>query len=316
MGHASGMGDALFPGLDNHRLSSVDVVLESTSEDLRYKRTVVSATERFRGPDTILISNSSSILPWKIDPGCVGMHFFYPIELHPLAEVILREGAPDSVSDRVFTFASQIGIEPLIETEQSAFIANRLLLPLQNEAFEAMQKGFPSDCVDECSVSELFPHPILTYMDHIGLDVVLTAVEGYVGRMAAAEQVSYVPLLDGLREAVAAGVLGHKVRKGIRGRDWDERKECTSSARNRLSEKMGAVVLNSVLRSTEEGRLDPCSFERIVDMVWSGTGTIDEVVRQSGHRIFERLQEEYRRNGVPYLKPARVFKSILPKGVS
>ncbi len=307
---AVGLGQSLCLGREDPVVGSVDVMLESTSEDLERKQTVVKTANRFRREHTILLSNSSSILPWNIDPSCIGMHFFYPVELHPTAEIILSETISKETKHRVLGFASRAGIEPLVENEQSAFAVNRLLLPLQNEAFRALRSGFPAECVDECSISELFPNPILTYMDHVGIDVVMKAVEGYLGRMASTEQQSFAPLRDGLREAVAVGVLGNKVKTSIRQLYRDGRINCTTEERLGLSEKMTAVLLNSVLRFKENGLLEYGSLDTIIEAVWGGKGSIDTFVQRDGIRIIERLQDGYHRTGFSYFEPAHVLKSV------
>lgn len=310
IGEATGLGQSLYLGREDSVVGSVDVILESTSEDLECKRAVVKTANRFRREHTILLSNSSSILPWDIDPSCIGVHFFYPVELHPAAEIIFSESVSEETKHRVFGFVARAGIEPLVENEYSAFAVNRLLLPLQNEAFRALGNGIPAEYVDECSASELFPNPILTYMDHVGIDVVLKAVEGYIGRMSSTERQSYAPLREGLREAVAVGVLGNKVKTSIRQLYRDGRMNYTIEGCSVLSERMTAVLLNSVLRFTEKGLIEHSRVNTIIEAVWGGKGLIGMLVQRDGISILERLQDGYHRTGFLYFEPAHVLRSL------
>lgn len=194
-------------------IPSESLVLESVEEDLDAKQ---SLFEALRLPeDAALLSNSSSLLPKNVHPRCVGLHFFYPVTMTRLAELIVPAGAPLATVRAARDLIDRCGLDALVQDERTAFAANRLLLPLQAEAARAVAHGADPEDVDEALASDLLLVGPLALMDAVGLDVIAPAVRYYVGRLPASSRGEYGPLVRLLDAMTAAGRRGRKGRDGF-----------------------------------------------------------------------------------------------------
>jgi 3-hydroxybutyryl-CoA dehydrogenase len=187
-----------------------DLILESVNEDLDQKREVIQQIDYLLEPTTILASNSSSSLPSQIHESAIGLHFFYPVELTGLVELIDSNQNLELIS----TLKSW-NLHPIIQSEHNAFAVNRLLLPMQAEAFRLLQKGYPAEMINECSKSDQIRIGQLELMDSIGLDILLPAIKNYVSRMPLDEQNNYDKLIEGINVLIQDGKLGKKNKNGI-----------------------------------------------------------------------------------------------------
>ena len=195
--------------------AEIDVALECTSEDRRVKRTVCAAAADLFAAARIVATNSSSLLPREVLPGCVGAHHFYPVALSGIAEIVADDETPGPTADAMCAFAEAHGITPLRQSERNAFAANRLLLPLQNEAFRLLRAGAPAPVVDALTVSSLLPVGQLALLDGVGLDVVRESVENYASRMAPGAALALEELRRGLDELARLGKRGRKNGDGL-----------------------------------------------------------------------------------------------------
>ena len=195
-------------------LEEADIVFETTAEDLERKRAVLESTGAGRS-GALILSNSSSILPSTIHPRAAGFHVFYPVELTMVAETIFPAGFPAPLRARTMDFARDCGLETLVQDEERAFAANRLLLPVQCEAVRLLLEGGPPSVIDDVSSCAVLPRGQLALMDGVGLDIILASVRNYVGRMREEKAQDHAPLLDGLERLVAGGRLGRKNGSGF-----------------------------------------------------------------------------------------------------
>jgi len=195
-------------------LEDSDIVFETTAEDLERKRAVLESTGAGRS-GALLLSNSSSILPSTIHARAAGFHLFYPVELTGVAETIFPAGFPAPLRERTMVFARDCGLKTLVQDEERAFAANRVLLPVQCEAVRLLLEGGPPALVDDVSSCAVLPSGQLTLMDGVGLDIILASVRNYVGRMREEKVKDYAPLLEGLEHLVAGGRLGRKNGSGF-----------------------------------------------------------------------------------------------------
>lgn len=172
-------------------MPDADVLIEAVEEDADTKRAVLAALAPRAG---LVLTNTSSFLPETLHPRAVAMHFFAPVELTGVVELIRGD-------DAARAFAAAAGLRVVEETAESAFLANRLLLPLQEAAFRLLRAGADPVAVDDASRSDLLPIGVLTLMDHIGLPVLAAATHTYASRMKTRPDA----LVDGLAELVALG---------------------------------------------------------------------------------------------------------------
>lgn len=216
---AEGMRAALHPTTDIDDLFSCDLVIEAIVEDLDAKREIFSALDRGAGPQTILASNTSSISITRLAAATeraervVGMHFFNPVPLMPLVEIVRGEATSDEVHDVIEALSRDLGKTPVSVNDFPGFVSNRVLMPMINEAAFCLHEGVATaEAIDE--VMKLgMNHPMgpLALADLIGLDVCLAIMEvlheGY-----ADSKYRPCPLL---RRKVDAGHTGRKAGRGF-----------------------------------------------------------------------------------------------------
>jgi 3-hydroxybutyryl-CoA dehydrogenase len=204
---------------DYGRLKGCDVVIEAATEDEALKRRILKDVDAVAGPGAIIASNTSSISITALAAATsrpdrfVGLHFFNPVPMMALVEVIRGLQTTDATVDGMVAFAKRLGKTPVVVKNSPGFVVNRLLCPMINEAVFVLQEGIasPQD-VDE-AMKLGCNHPIgpLALADMIGLDVMLAVMEVFARDFGDAKY-RPAPLL---REMVAAGRLGRKTGRGF-----------------------------------------------------------------------------------------------------
>ena len=204
---------------DLERFSRCDLAIEAVSEDLAIKSRIFSELDRVCRAGVILASNTSSISITLIGaatsrPGKVlGMHFMNPVPLMPLVELIRGQRTSPESMRTASELSVALGKTPIEAADYPGFIANRILMPMINEAIFALMEGVGTpDAID--SVMKLgMNHPMgpLTLADFIGLDVCLAIMEVLHSGLGDPKY-RPCPLL---RRMVAAGHLGRKSGQGF-----------------------------------------------------------------------------------------------------
>jgi 3-hydroxybutyryl-CoA dehydrogenase len=201
------------------QLPEANLVIEAATENSELKFKIFEDLDKLAHPETILASNTSSISLTKIgavtqrSDQVVGMHFFNPVPLMRLVEVIRGLQTSDQTIETVVELAKQMGKVPVEAKDSPGFISNRILCPMINEAIFTLQEGIgTAQAIDE--VMKLgMNHPMgpLALGDLIGLDVVLSVME-ILHRDLGEDKYRPCPLL---RQMVNAGYLGRKSGKGF-----------------------------------------------------------------------------------------------------
>ncbi len=199
--------------------AGASLIVEAATENPELKHSIFRSLDAVAGPDAILATNTSSISITAIGASTrrpanvVGMHFMNPVPLMQLVEVIRGHATSDATTRTVIDIAKALGKTPVEVNDYPGFVANRFLMPMNNEAVYCVMEGVATpDAID--TVMKLgMNHPMgpLTLADFIGLDVCLAILE-VMHQGLGDSKYRPCPLL---RRMVAAGHLGRKSGRGF-----------------------------------------------------------------------------------------------------
>src|SRR5208282_4646943 len=200
-------------------VAPADVVIEAVTEKYEVKLDLLQRVDALVRAETIIASNTSSISITKLAAAIshpdrfVGMHFFNPVPVMALVEIVRGLQTSDATHAAMVTLATQLGKSPITVKSAPGFVVNRMLLPMINEAFFVLAEGdATAEEIDE-GMKLGCNHPIgpLALADLIGLDVLLAVMQTLHDEFADSKY-RPCPLLKGM---VAAGYLGRKSRRGV-----------------------------------------------------------------------------------------------------
>ncbi|KAF0852714.1 mitochondrial 3-hydroxybutyryl-CoA dehydrogenase [Andalucia godoyi] len=200
-------------------LSSADFCIEAVSENTELKQNVFRALDKVAGPDTILATNTSSISITKIaavtsrPEKVIGMHFFYPVPVLELVEIVKGLATAQTTVDKTVQLARAMGKTTTNALDVPGFISNRILMPYINEAFLTLQEniGTPEDIDTTMKLGTNVPMGPLTLADFIGLDTCLNIMR-VLHENLGSDKYAPAPLLI---KYVDAGWLGRKTGRGV-----------------------------------------------------------------------------------------------------
>ncbi len=194
----------------------VDLVVEAAVENLDAKRAVFRELEARTRPDTILATNTSSLLIAALQDGLqhpervAGLHFFNPVHKMPLVEVARAPASGDKALSTLSAWASALGKTPVVVRDSPGFVVNRILMPYLNEAVLLIGEGVNVDEIDVAMKRFGMPMGPLELLDQIGLDV--------AAHVAASMQPALAgrfPSLGAFEQLRRQGWLGQKSGKGF-----------------------------------------------------------------------------------------------------
>lgn len=200
-------------------VKDADLVIEAIVEDIKVKEAVFKELDEICDEKTILATNTSSLSITQIasftkrPEKVIGMHFFNPVALMKLTEIITGQLTSNETFDKVFSMAKEIGKVPVKVEESPGFVVNRILIPMINEAIGILSENVASkEDIDE-SMKLGANHPLgpLALGDLIGLDVCLAIMEVLYNEFADTKYRPH-PLL---KKMVRANHLGRKTKKGF-----------------------------------------------------------------------------------------------------
>ena len=201
-------------------LEGCGIVIEAITEDIAMKKEVLLRADAIMNTDAILVSNSSSINPSALCPSparernFAGLHFFYPLNLVNIAEIIRSPATSDHTVDWLISFLDAIKRKYILLNEKQGFILNRIFLDVQNEAYRIVDQGqYTCSDIDFAVKDSLFPGGIFEFFDHVGLNTMLASIRNYT--MDYPHVSYYLPLISKLEEMISMGHLGRKSGQGF-----------------------------------------------------------------------------------------------------
>jgi 3-hydroxybutyryl-CoA dehydrogenase len=200
-------------------LQECDIIIEAVTENLDLKNGLWRELDAICPPQTIFASNTSSLTIAAMAAATsrpdrfVGLHFFNPVPLMPLVEVVRTVTTSGETFDRAYAFARDLGKEPVAATDSPGFIVNLLLVPYLLDAARALERGVASTVDLDRAMQLGCGHPMgpLTLLDYIGLDTVVRISE--IMFDAYREPRYAAPPL--LQRMVVAGFQGRKNGRGF-----------------------------------------------------------------------------------------------------
>jgi len=207
-------------------LADRDLVVEAVVEDLEIKNQLFGRLDELCGADTIFASNTSSLTITDMAAAVnrpdrvVGLHFFNPVPVMKLVEVVRTIATSEETFDRAFKFARELGKEPIAARDNSGFVVNLLLVPYMLDAIRQLERGVASMTdMDKAMVLGCgYPMGPFTLCDFVGNDTTLRIAEIMFDEYRE-ERYAPPPLLKRL---VAMGRFGRKSGKGFYDYSGDE----------------------------------------------------------------------------------------------
>jgi 3-hydroxybutyryl-CoA dehydrogenase len=204
---------------DYAALRDADLIIEAATENATLKFDILRKVDGVSKPDALLATNTSSISITQLAAVTshadrfVGMHFFNPVPMMALVEIIRGLQTAPATIERAREFAKRLGKSPIVVKNSPGFVVNRILCPMLNEAVFTLQEGIATAQEIDDGMKLGCNHPIgpLALTDLIGLDVLLAVMNVFY---ADFNDPKYRPA-PLLKEMVAAGYLGRKSGRGF-----------------------------------------------------------------------------------------------------
>ena len=206
-------------GTDYAALAGADIVVEAATENLDLKLRILREADRLADADAVIATNTSSISITQLaavlqrPQRLIGTHFFNPVPLMALLEIIRGLQTSDETHARAMAFAQRVGKTPITVRNSPGFVVNRILCPMINEAIFVLQEGLATAEDIDAGMKLGCNHPIgpLALADMIGLDTMLAVMQVFYEGF---DDPKYRPA-QRLKEMVAAGRLGRKTGQGF-----------------------------------------------------------------------------------------------------
>ena len=200
-------------------LKAAQLVIEAATENHALKIKILQQVDAIVAPEVIIASNTSSISITALGAATsradkfIGMHFFNPVPMMALVEIIRGLQTSDATHDAVKALAVALGKSPITVKNNPGFVVNRILVPMINEAFFVLAEGLatPEDIDAGMKLGCNQPIGPLALADMVGLDVCLAVMDVYLSEFGDSKY-RPAPLL---KEMVAAGRLGRKSGHGV-----------------------------------------------------------------------------------------------------
>ncbi|MFZ9905086.1 MAG: 3-hydroxyacyl-CoA dehydrogenase family protein, partial [Steroidobacteraceae bacterium] len=244
---------------DGSTLGEADVVIEAIVERADVKRSLFASIEPKLKVDAILATNTSSIKLEELSSALqnperlVGLHFFNPVALMPLVEVVRGASTDETTLNRAINLARRIDKFPLPCRSSPGFLVNRVLVPYMFEAMYAAQEGLTQEIIDRAAIDFGMPVGPVELSDMVGLDVCL-----HVGSIVSEALGKATPDLTPLKALVAEGKLGKKSGEGLYRwvDDKPQRTPVEGATPADLQDRLTLILANECVACLREGLVE------------------------------------------------------------
>ncbi len=201
-------------------LCDCDLIIETIVEDAAIKSDLFHKLDQVANNNCIFVSNSSSIKPSRIYPDSerrdrfAGLHFFFPVRFNKSVEIIKTGHCSSQTLDSLKQFTQAIGKTAFVLPEEGAFILNKAFIHTQAQAFWALRENILSlREIDALIKKHMFTMGTFEFLDHVGLDVILSSAKNYLQDMEHKEFIWVT--IEEVQKVVDQGHLGVKTGKGF-----------------------------------------------------------------------------------------------------
>jgi 3-hydroxyacyl-CoA dehydrogenase/enoyl-CoA hydratase/3-hydroxybutyryl-CoA epimerase len=206
--------DRLIPDIDGDGVGRADVVIEAIFEDIDAKHGIYKDIEPRMKPGAVLATNTSSIpletlaTVLKEPDRLVGIHFFNPVAMMPLVEIVQTASSSEETVQHAIAFTQHIGKLPLPVKSSPGFLVNRILMPYLVEAFTLYDEGVAPEAIDKAATDFGMPMGPVELADTVGLDICQSVAQNL--------SVAYgIEVPEGLNKFVSSKQLGKKSGRGF-----------------------------------------------------------------------------------------------------
>ena len=206
--------DRLIPDCNGYGVEKADLVIEAIFENLEAKHEIYRNIEPRMKTDAVLATNTSSIpledlaTALKQPERLVGIHFFNPVAMMPLVEIVKTSQSSDQIIERAIAFTLHIGKLPLPVKSSPGFLVNRILMPYLVEAIFLYDEGATPEAIDKAALDFGMPMGPVELADAVGLDICHSVAENLSKAFS-------IQVPDGLEKFVKANKLGKKTGSGF-----------------------------------------------------------------------------------------------------
>lgn len=248
--------DRLMPDMQGQGLEKADVIIEAIFEDKQAKQDLYKEIEPRIKPDAILATNTSSIRIEELsevlsDPTrLVGIHFFNPVAMMQLVEIVRGSNTNTDVVQRATAFTRHINRLPLVVKSTPGFLVNRVLMPYLVEAVILESEGIAAPVIDEAALEFGMPMGPITLADTVGLDICLSVAQILSEKMG-------LDVPSRLRTLVEQGQLGRKSGQGFyrykKGKPENNQIKKSDYRPEDMQDRLMLRMLNEVVACLHEG---------------------------------------------------------------
>lgn len=247
--------DRLMPDTQGFGISQADVIIEAIFENLEAKQKLFKDLEKHAKPDAILATNTSSIplddinKVLKKPERLVGIHFFNPVAMMQLVEVVQGDVTHKNVCDNAIAFVRKIDKLPLPVKSKPGFLVNRVLMPYLMEAILMFDEGVSARDIDDAAEKFGMPMGPIELADTVGLDICLAVAKELIKHFGGT-----IPAC--LEKRVGEGNLGRKSGKGFyhfkNGKPVKEKNQSTITVKTDITDRLILRMLNESVACLRE----------------------------------------------------------------